>query len=101
MNDISMPGNNRHPVDQLGQIRETIKILKERETELVAIVSNAMGDGDSLGGSEFIARQVMSNRKGSIDAKALEKAGIDVDAFRKPDSTVFQMRLERREMEGV
>ena len=101
MNDISMPGNNLHPVDQLAEVRNTVKALKARESELVEQISDMMGEADSLGGAEYIARQIVSTRKGALDTKLLEKAGVNVDAFRKPDTTVFQMRLDRREMEAA
>lgn len=101
MNAIAMPASNRHPVDQLGQIRETIKHLQEREKELREEISEAMGDADSLGGDEFIASQSVSSRKGAIDTKAMEAAGFDPDRFRKPDTTVFTIRTERRVVEEV
>lgn len=101
MNDISLPGNNRHIVDQLGQVRNTIKILKEREDDLKKQVGVMMGKSDSLGGDEWIARQSISSRKGSIDAKAMEKAGIDVEQFRKPDSIVITIRTEQRALEDA
>ena len=97
MNDITLPGNNRHPVDQLGQIRETIKALKDRETELKDIVSAEMGGADSLGGAEWIARQALTTRKGAIDAKAMERDGLDPDSYRKPSQAVYTLRTERRE----
>lgn len=104
MNDEVMSrntGTNRHPVDELAEIRNTVKTLKERESELVAQISDMMGDGDSLGGHEYIARQIVSTRKGALDTKLLEKAGVQVDAFRKADVTVYQMRLEPRAMEAA
>lgn len=93
--------SNRHPVDQLALVRETIKNLKEREEELRAIVSAEMGSGDTLGGDEFIARQTVSERKGGVDEKAVKAAGIDLDRFRKPAVPVFSIRVERRVMEDA
>lgn len=90
---------NTHAVDQLADIRAQIKILKRQETQLVEEISEMMGDADSLGGGLWIARQTITTRKGSIDTKALEAAGIDVDRFRKPETTVFSIRLEERERE--
>lgn len=98
MNAIDLP-SNRHPVDQLGQIRETIKHLQDREKELREQISTDMGDADSLGGDEFIAKQSVSSRKGAIDTKAMEAAGLDPDRFRKPETTVFTIRTERRVVE--
>lgn len=95
------PMSNRHPVDQLGDVREQIKALQERETELKEQVSAMMGAADSLGGGEWIARQTRTTRKGAIDAKALEKAGLDPDRFRKPDSDVKTIRCERRVTEDA
>lgn len=99
MNATAMP--NRHPVDQLADVREQIKSLKTREDALRDEVSAMMGNADSLGGDEFIAHQSVSTRKGAIDQKALEATGIDVDKFRKPDVTAFTIRVERRAMEEV
>lgn len=95
MNAISN-SSNRHIVDQLADVRAAIKELQAREDELRTLVSVEMGDGDSLGGSEFIARQVLTKRAGSIDTKAAEAAGIDLSAYRKPDTIVYSIRCERR-----
>lgn len=92
---------NTHTVDQLADTRAQLKILKAREKQLVEEISDMMGDGDSLGGGMWIARQNVTTRKGSIDAKAMTDAGIDVDAYRKPDSLVFSIRLEERAPEAV
>ena len=88
---------NRHSVDQLADVREQIKQLKKDEAAIVAEVSKAMEDADNLGGEEWIATQAMHARKGSLDIEAMKAAGIDVEKYRKPGSTVFQIRLERRE----
>lgn len=100
MHDISL-SSNRHPVDQLGEIRATIKALQAREDELKSKVSAMMGPDDCLGGDEFIAFQRVSTRKGAIDVKAMEKAGIDPNRFRKPDVTVYSLTVERRVAEEV
>jgi hypothetical protein len=83
---------NLHPVDQLVAIRAQIKALQEHEALLKTEISRVMGDGASLVGDEWIAEQAVSTRKGGIDEKALKAFGIDVDAFRKPDTTVFTLR---------
>lgn len=104
MNDEAMagkPGTNRHPVDQLANIRATIKTLEEREKELKEQISVMMGGADSLGGDEFIALQKLSTRKGAIDTKAMEKAGLDPDTFRKPDTAVYSLVLEPRAQEAA
>ena len=96
MNATSAPGKNRHPVDELADVREAQKQLKAREDELKARVSEMMGDADHLGGVEFIASQKISTRKGALDQKAMEAEGIDLDRYRKPDVTVFSLHVERR-----
>ena len=96
MNAISMP--NRHPVDQLADVRETIKTLQAREAELKDEIGKLMGKADSLGGDEWIARQSLQERKGSIDEARLKAVGIDADAFRKPPVTSIVLRVERRAM---
>lgn len=96
-----MPTPNRHIVDQLADTRASIKELQARESELKAAVSKQMGDRDSLGGDQFIARQTLSERAGSIDTKAMQAAGIDPDAFRKPASAYVTIRVEERAMEAA
>lgn len=93
--------SNRHPVDQLGEVREQIKALGEVESALKAQVSALMGDRDSLGGDEWIASQTLSERKGAIDEKKAKAAGVDVDRFRKASATVVTIRTVRREQEAV
>ncbi|TPK59059.1 MULTISPECIES: hypothetical protein [unclassified Mesorhizobium] len=90
------PGTNRHPVDQLAQIRATQKILAEREAELKAEIGAMMGTADSLGGAEFIAIQKLQSRKGGIDEAAMKAAGIDVEKYRKPASTFIVLNVEPR-----
>lgn len=92
---------NRHIVDQLADIRAQMKELKAREDELKAEISEKMGSADSLGGDEFIAFQKVSQRKGAIDQKSLEAAGINVDDHRKPDTSVYTLTVERRAMEAA
>ena len=98
MNDILKPVN-RHIVDQLADIREAIKELTEKEKVLKNQISGMMGEDNSLGGDEYIARQIVSLRLGSIDVEALECAGIEVDKYRKPSSATYTIRLERRVQE--
>ncbi len=90
------PGTNRHPVDQLALVRQTIKHLEEREAELKAEIGALMGSSDSLGGAEFIAFQKLQQRKGGLDEKALAAAGIDPEKFRKPASTFIVLQIEPR-----
>jgi len=42
------------------------------------------------------AKQVLTKRAGTIDTKAAEAAGIDLSAFRKPETIVYSIRCERR-----
>ncbi len=98
MNGNSMPVN-RHVVDQLADTREQIKELRKAEAACVSQISELMGDNDSLGGNQYIAKQKMHTRKGSVDIVRMEADGIDVDAYRKPDTVVFQIRTEERAVE--
>lgn len=93
--------SNRHIVDQLADVRAQKKELEAREDELKVAISAAMGSADSLGGDQFIALQKVSERKGAIDTKAMERAGIDPDAYRKPAVTVYQIVVEPRVMEAA
>lgn len=103
MIDTSLLGNsrttNRHPVDQLAQIRSTIKVLQDRESQLKEEIGSLMGSADSLGGDEFIAFQKLQQRKGGLDEKALKASGIDPDKFRKPASTFITLTIEPRVQE--
>jgi len=36
-----------------------------------------------------------SIRKGSVDTKAMVADGVDVDSYRKPDSEIFTLRLDK------
>lgn len=94
---------NRHPVDQLADVRESLKALKDREEDLKAEVGRLMGAADSLGGDEYIATQAISERKGGLDEKAIaSRLGVDnLDGFRKPSTTVVTIRVERRATEAA
>jgi hypothetical protein len=83
---------NQHPVDQLVAIRAQIKALQEMESTLKDEISRRMGDNATLVGDDWIAEQSVTARKGGIDEKKLAAFGIDVNAFRKPDTTVFTLR---------
>jgi hypothetical protein len=85
-----------HPIDRLATIRSTIKALAAQEKALLAEISALMGDADELVGDEFIARQSLTERKGSIDTAAIAAAGIDVESFRKAPVSVMTMRIEAR-----
>lgn len=87
-----MTANNRHPVDQLAEVRAQIKVLTELEASLKDAVSTLMGAGDFVEGDEYVAMQSISERKGSIDDKAMKLAGINADDFRKAPVTVYSLK---------
>lgn len=105
MPDTTLPGNsrNRHPVDQLADVRAQIKALQDIETDLKAQISTEMGSRDSLGGDEFIAFQTLQDRKGGLDEVRISAAlGVgNLDGFRKPKTTCIVLRVERREVEAA
>lgn len=100
MHDTTLPFNsrNRHPVDQLADVRAEIKRLSAIETDLKAQISTEMGSKDSLGGDEFIAFQTLQERKGGLDEKRIaEHIGVkNLDAYRKPSTTFIMLRVDRR-----
>lgn len=98
MHDTSLP-RNRHPVDQLADIRAQIKALQELETDLKAQISTEMGSRVSLGGDQFIARRVGRIRKGGLDEEAMKRRGIKVDNYRKPPVKYVVIEVEPRVME--
>src|SRR4051812_12808611 len=63
-------GRNRHPVDELADVRAEIKTLQAREAELRAVL---LADGADLSGSEHYARVTVSERE-TLDAKAITEA---------------------------
>lgn len=95
---VTATSGNRHIVDQLADVRAEIRELQAKESGLKEAVGHMMGSADSLGGDEFIASQAISERKGSLDEKAIAKAlGVDnLDQFRKPATPVVTIRVERR-----
>jgi hypothetical protein len=102
MNDMTLPGKagiNRHPIDQLANVRATIKVLQARETELKDEITALMGDKDSLGGDEFIARQKLQERKGGLDEKKLADKFGDLSAYRKPSTTFITIQVEPRALD--
>lgn len=97
MTNTVLPGN-RHIVDRLADVRAHIKELEAVEGELKSRISAEMGMRDSLGGDEFIAIQTLSTRKGSIDEKRICAAlKVDnLDAYRKAETIVHSLKVERR-----
>jgi hypothetical protein len=63
------PNSNRHPADQIADIRQQIKVLKEQETELRERLINASGL-DRVG-DDWIAK-VSEQKRHSLDQKALK-----------------------------
>jgi hypothetical protein len=103
MNDIALSAKsiNRHPVDRLADVRAEIKALEDVEADLKAEIGKLMGTSDALGGDEFIAYQRLEARRGSLDAKKIEAAGLDPDRFRKASTTAVVLRVERRVSEAA
>lgn len=104
MNDIALPGKagiNRHPVDQLGAIRQEIKRLQDREIALKENILSQMGSRDALGGAEYIAVRTNQSRKGGLDEAKLRKKLGSLDSYRKPDISFPVLKVERRALEDV
>ncbi len=88
--------SNRHPVDQLADVRAEIRRLQAQETELKSTVSMMMGSADSLGGDQYIASQKIMTRKGGLDEAKLSAELGDLAPFRKPDTTVITINVTPR-----
>jgi len=93
---VNQNNDNRHIVDQLADVRDQIAYLKGVESELKETVSRLMGSRTALSGDEYIATKIISWRKGAIDSKLLEADGIDVEKYRKAQSSLTSIRLEER-----
>lgn len=100
MQDIYAPfkGGNRHVVDRLAELRLALKDGNKLEEELKAEVSREMGRSDSLGGSEFVATQSISERRGKLLEKKIAMAlGVDnLDWYRGKATEVVTIRTNRR-----
>jgi|GEM_PF-3404178 len=90
--------DNRHIVDKLADVRDQIAYLKGVEETLKEQVSRLMGSRMSLGGDEYIATKIIAWRKGAIDAKLLEADGIDIEKYRKAQSSSMSIRIEERKV---
>lgn len=101
MHATTPSGKNRHPVDQLADVRAQIKALQDTETDLKALISTEMGSRDSLGGDEFIASQKLQERKGGLDEAAMKADGVDPEKYRKPKSTFIVISVEPRAAEAA
>jgi len=93
---VNQNNDNRHIVDRLADVRDQIAWLKGVENELKEQVNRLMGSRMSLGGDEYIATKTISWRKGVIDTKLLEADGIDVEKYRKAQSSCMSIKLEER-----
>lgn len=88
-----MVSTNRHPVDELADVRAEIKRLQEHEAELK---SQIIGTRQMLG-NEFEAKltEVVTER---VDVPALRKyMGNGIREFLKPSSAIT-LRIVKREM---
>jgi len=88
--------SNRHIVDRLADIRDKIAYFKGIEASLKEAITQSMGEGSSLGGNEYIAVKIVSERVGSIDVKLMVADGLDVDKYRKPKTTITSIKIEER-----
>lgn len=86
--------NNRHTIDELANVREEIKILSLRETELKEVI---LADPGNLDGDEYFADLKTSTSK-RVDRKLLDvrfgKSAVDECC---KESTSTTIRLVRRE----
>jgi len=92
--------DNRHIVDRLADVRDQIAYLKAEESELKEKISRLMGSRTSLGGDEYIATKVVSERMGTLDTRKMWEDGIDIEKYRKPKTTSTSIRLEERRLEA-
>jgi len=98
INGQGLEQNNRHIVDRLADVRDQIAYLKGVENDLKEKISWQMGTRTSLGGDEYIAIKVVSERAGSLDVKKLAADGVQVDKYRKAPSQTTTIRLEERKV---
>jgi hypothetical protein len=88
---------NRHPVDQLFDVREQIKVLEAQEKELRAHIMDS-GDTD---GDEHVAMIKESSRK-TLDRPALEaRYGKDVIAGFCKESAVTTLTLYKKAAQQI
>jgi len=84
-----MPQTNRHPVDELAEIRAKKKALDAREAELKELIFDMAGnDRHAVGGDEFICqiREVPATR---LDRKAVDIVlGEDIERCLKTSTTL-------------
>jgi hypothetical protein len=95
--------NNRHPVDELADVREELRRLEAREKELremlLADGADLIGDdliGDDLIGDEWRARRIDSSQRRLDQVKLVARFGEGaVDECRSP-ITCAVLRLKKR-----
>ncbi|MCE7028439.1 hypothetical protein [Jiella avicenniae] len=97
-----MPQTNRHPVDELVDVKAKIAELQEREKALKAKIIDMAGERDAVGGDEFIATIALQSRK-TLDRKGLEnRFGKDVVAvFDRESEPFFVVRTQPRAAEAA
>ncbi|MDY8108295.1 hypothetical protein U0C82_03910 [Fulvimarina sp. 2208YS6-2-32] len=95
-----MTQTNRHPVDELVDVKAKMAALAEREKSLKAKIIEMAGERDAVGGDEFIATVALQSRK-SLDRKGLEKrVGKDVVAgFEREGEPYYVVRTAPRAIE--
>lgn len=91
---------NRHPADELGDIRAERMALDAREARVRARVMKLMKAGDHLSGDDYVAKWEVQSWRGQLDARALKRAGLNPDKFRKPTTKVDIIRTVRRSEMG-
>lgn len=87
---------NRHPVDELGDIRAERVALAVREDRARARVMSLMNAGGCLSGHDYTATWEVQKWRGQLDVAALRRAGLKPDKFRKPSANVDIIRTARR-----
>lgn len=82
---MTTPGTNRHPVDELADVRAEMRRLKEREAELRTMI---IEDRCTHSGAEF-AVDIRTSEQERVDTAAVwREFGIDVLRARKLVRTV-------------
>lgn len=92
-----LPGDNRHQVDRLADVREQIRLLQAEEKALREAIIQEMGDREALGGDQHIVRRSAVEQKGALDTDLLKEAVGTLDSYRKPATTTVRLTIEGRE----
>ncbi|MBB4004444.1 hypothetical protein [Aurantimonas endophytica] len=96
-----MPATNRHPVDELADIREQKKALAAREDELKTVIFDmASDDRHAVGGDQYVA-SIKAIETKRLDRKAVEKVmGCAIERCLK-SSTTLRIDIEPRAAEAA